>query len=89
MRDLRSAKLMWLKAGLLLTIGVVSAAVLIVESRSWRTALLVACAVWGCCRAYYFAFYVIEHWIDPGYRYAGLWDFIHRRVLARGRGRSK
>lgn len=26
-------------------------------------------------RAYYFAFYVIEHYIDGSYRYSGLADF--------------
>jgi hypothetical protein len=24
------------------------------------------------CRFYYFAFYVIEHYVDPGYRFSGL-----------------
>jgi hypothetical protein len=31
---------------------------------------------WGFCRAYYFAVYVIEHYIDPGRKYAGLIDFV-------------
>jgi len=35
-----------------------------------------ALAVWAFCRAYYFAFYVIEHYADPGYRFAGLMSFI-------------
>lgn len=49
--------------------------------------MLLALAVWGFCRAYDFAFYVIEHYIDPGYRYAGLWHFV-RRHRARQRGRQ-
>ena len=40
----------------------------------FRSALL-ALTVWCFARAYYFAFYVVQHWIDPGYRFAGLFDF--------------
>ena len=32
-------------------------------------------AIWSFCRAYYFAFYVIEHYVDPAFRFAGLLDF--------------
>jgi len=32
-------------------------------------------AVWGFARFYYFAFYVIEHYVDPTYRFAGLIAF--------------
>ena len=40
---------------------------------------LLAVAIWAFCRAYYFAFYVIDHYIDPSQRYAGLVDFLRRR----------
>jgi hypothetical protein len=50
------------------------------------TALLLAVAVWSFARFYYFAFYVIEHYVDPGYRFAGLWDFV--RYLLRRRKRQ-
>ena len=36
--------------------------------------LLVIC-IWASCRAYYFAFYVIEHYVDPDFRFSGLIDF--------------
>ena len=39
-------------------------------------ALLLALAIWAFCRAYYFAFYVIEHYIDPGFKFAGLWAML-------------
>ena len=42
-------------------------------------ALFLALTIWAFCRAYYFAFYVIEHYVDPGFKYAGLWDFVLRR----------
>ena len=37
--------------------------------------LLLAVSVWCFCRFYYFAFYVIEHYVDSNYRFAGLWSF--------------
>jgi hypothetical protein len=33
-------------------------------------------SIWCFARAYYFAFYVIEHYVDGSYRYAGLGDFF-------------
>lgn len=82
MKDLRSARLMWLKAGLFVVIGLVSAALVILESPTTRTVLFLALTIWAFCRAYYFAFYVIEHYLDPGFKYAGLWDFVKKRILA-------
>lgn len=84
MADLTNPKLMYLKAGLLLSIGVVASALILIEHPEWRTAALLAAAVWGFCRAYYFAFYVIERYVDPTYRFAGLLSFL-RYVLARRR----
>lgn len=76
MRDLQSTRAMWLKGGLFLLIGVMSAALLLAENWSWRTALLLVLCVWGFCRAYYFAFYVIERWADPGFKFSGLGHFL-------------
>jgi hypothetical protein len=33
-------------------------------------------SIWSFARAYYFAFYVIEHYVDGSYRFAGLGDFF-------------
>ena len=66
---------MWIKAGLFLVIGIVSSALILVEIPEWRVALLLALAIWAFCRAYYFAFYVIEKYVDPGYKFSGLFDF--------------
>ena len=76
MRDLHSAKAMWLKGWLFLLIGILSAAILLIENWSWRTALLLALCVWGFCRAYYFAFYVIERWVYPKFKFSGLGHFL-------------
>lgn len=49
--------------------------------------LLLLC-VWASCRAYYFAFYVIEHYVDSSFRFSGLLDFakyiLSRRFSGRG-----
>lgn len=76
MKDLQSTSAMWLKGGLFLVIGLMSGGILLIEHGSWRMALLLGLCVWGFCRAYYFAFYVIEHWVDPGYKFSGLGHFL-------------
>jgi hypothetical protein len=76
MRDLTNPTWIKLKGILFLIIGILSSALLIIESRSWRVAALLVIAIWCFCRFYYFAFYVIEHYVDPGYRFSGLWSFF-------------
>jgi hypothetical protein len=72
MADLKSKRLIYLKAFLFVVIGAISATLLIAQNLSWTTATLVGLLVWSFCRAYYFAFYVIEHYVDPQFRFAGL-----------------
>ena len=86
MSDLTNPRLMYLKAALFVVAGCGAAAAVWLESQSIRTILLLALAVWCFCRAYYFAFYVIEHYIDGSYRYAGLWSFVRYQWGRRRRG---
>jgi uncharacterized membrane protein len=69
---------MWIKAKgfLFLLLGLLSTALLLFEHPTLKVGLLVALAVWSFCRFYYFAFYVIEHYVDPSYRFSGLLSFI-------------
>ncbi len=76
MPDLKDPRLMWLKFWMFLFIGAMSAALLLFESPHWKVALYLALTVWAFCRAYYFTFYVIQHYIDPNYRFAGLIAFF-------------
>ena len=76
MRDLKDPRLMYLKAVLFLLIGALSSALLILDRPTWREVILLAVTVWAFARAYYFAFYVIERYIDPGYRFAGLGSVV-------------
>jgi len=80
MADLKSKGAIYLKAGLFLGIGVVSAGLLLAEDFSWKRAVLLGLVVWSFCRAYYFAFYVIEHYVDASYRFAGLISFVRYLV---------
>lgn len=75
MGDLQSKRLIILKGFLFLLCGVVAAATLLGENFTPRNALLLAIAVWSFCRFYYFAFYVIEKYVDPTYRFSSLWSF--------------
>jgi hypothetical protein len=72
LRDLANAKLLYLKAVLFLCVCVSSALLLIVRDPQWTTAGLIVLTAWAAARAYYFAFYVIEGYIDPSFRFSGL-----------------
>lgn len=76
MRDLKSPKWIWLKGWLFLLVGLLAATLVLLEAPSLRLAFCLGIAIWAFCRFYYyFAFYVIEHYVDPSYRFSGLWDF--------------
>jgi hypothetical protein len=87
MRDITNPKWLYMKGALFLVLGLLASALLLVESPTLKTAILLAIAVWSFCRLYYFAFYVVEHYIDPGYKFAGLIDFV-RYVRRRKRART-
>ncbi|HZE98996.1 MAG TPA: hypothetical protein VE981_18465 [Planctomycetota bacterium] len=83
MADLKNPKLIVAKGFLFLLLGFLSSAALLVLHPDVRVALLLACSIWAFSRFYYFAFYVIERYVDPGYKFAGLTSFaVH---LLRGR----
>lgn len=73
--DLQNPKLIYLKAILFLLAGGMAAAGILLDHPSWKVAALLGLTIWCFARAYYFAFYVIEHYVDPGFKFAGLLDF--------------
>jgi hypothetical protein len=75
MGDLKDPRLIYLKGFLFLAAGVMASTILLLEHPSLRVAVLLALAIWCFARFYYFAFYVIEHYVDSSYRFAGLADF--------------
>ena len=76
MADLKSPTAIWIKGCLFLLLGLMSAGLLLVHAPDLKVAVLLALTIWSFCRAYYFAFYVIEHYVDPRYRFAGLTSFV-------------
>jgi len=82
MADLENPRLIYAKGFLFLLAGGMASGLLLWEAPTLRVALLLAVAVWCFARFYYFAFYVIEHYVDPGFRFAGLGAFV-RYLLAR------
>ena len=75
MSDIKSPGLLYLKGALLLLVGVMASALLVASHPDAKTVLLLGAAIWGFSRAYYFAFYVIEHYIDPTFKFSGLLAF--------------
>ncbi|HEX3111543.1 MAG TPA: hypothetical protein VHU41_20740 [Thermoanaerobaculia bacterium] len=87
MRDITSPRLLVLKAVLFLIVGVAAAGILIAEAPRLSIVLLLAIVIWAFARAYYFAFYVIERYIDSRYKFTGIWSSIvflnQRRIVDR------
>lgn len=81
--DLKHPGWMYLKAGLFLLIGLSSFLLVWLRAPNLTTALLLALMCWASARAYYFAFYVVTHYIDDTFRFAGLVDFLHYLVVRR------
>ena len=74
--DITNPRVLYLKAGLFVVGGLLGALGILIELPSIKVAALLAITVWCFARAYYFAFYVIQHYADPNYRFAGLWSFV-------------
>jgi len=52
----------------------------LVVSRILRFGVLLAAIIWSAARLYYFMFYVIEKYVDPGYRFAGVFACVRYLV---------
>jgi hypothetical protein len=84
MTDLTNPRWIKFKGFLFLLLGFFAAALILIEHPDWRMAMLLGVAIWSFCRFYYFAFYVIEKYVDPGFRFAGLSSFV-RYLIVEGR----
>ena len=81
--DLKDSRLIYLKGFLFLFLGMAAAAMLLLEHPEIRVALLLAITVWSFCRFYYFAFYVITHYVDDRFKFAGLLAFAEYLLTGR------
>ena len=75
-RDLTSPWWIYAKAVGFVLIGLAASALILLQMPRWDVAIYLSISIWAFARAYYFAFYVVEHYIDPNYRYAGLISFL-------------
>ena len=82
MKDLQSKNWIVAKGIAFAGIAIASAVMVLLESASVRTAVLVVVLVWSACRFYYFLFYVLERYVDPRLRYAGILALI-RTIIAK------
>jgi hypothetical protein len=85
MKDLTNPNWIKLKGALFLLTGLASSLLLVLDDHRWQTVVLLVISIWCFCRFYYFAFYVIQHYVDPGYRFSGLWSFVSYLWSRRGR----
>lgn len=76
MADLTNPKWMYAKAAMFLVIGIMTFGLLLLPQELWARVALQLLMIWAFSRAYYFAFYVIEHYVDGNYKFAGLIDFL-------------
>jgi hypothetical protein len=83
MKDLTNPVWIKLKGLLFLLIGIVSVVLIFIGDPRWQTGALLLVAVWSFCRAYYFAFYVIEKYVDPSYKFSGLISFVRYLISKR------
>jgi hypothetical protein len=76
MGDIQSPRLLLFKALLFLTAGLMASAALLLDRFSPTNLFLLLTVIFSFSRFYYFCFYVIEHYIDPTYKFAGLTSVI-------------
>ena len=83
MGDITDPRWIYIKGFLFLLAGLMASAILLLEYPTLKVGLLLGLAVWCFARFYYFAFYVIEHYVDGNFKFAGLGSFV--RYLLRRR----
>lgn len=83
MGNLKSPLILYLKGLLFVLLGMIAVTAIMLQFPSLYLALLLAIAIWSFCRAYYFAFYVIQHYVDPDFRFAGLLAFAQYLLTKR------
>lgn len=80
MTDLKNPFWIHLKGLLFLVILGTSAALIILQMPTSRIAALICLTIWASARLYYYLFYVIEHYIDPSYKFSGIYSALRYLV---------
>ena len=74
--DLTSHRAILFKGWLFLALGILAGSCLLILVPSMQVFALLAITVWAFCRWYYFMFYVIEHYVDSEFKFAGITSFL-------------
>ncbi len=74
--DIQDSRLLYAKGAVFLLLGVFATILLAIQVPQLSVLLLHAISIWAFARAYYFAFYVIQHYVDPSFRFSGLVAFV-------------
>lgn len=80
MKDLADPFWIKLKGLLFLLLGCAAALLVLLDNPKWQTAAFLEVSIWSFCRFYYFAFYVIEKYVDPAYKFSGLMSFVRHLI---------
>jgi hypothetical protein len=83
MTNLTDPRWIKIKGLLFLVLGMLAGALLFMGNPTAEAAVLLGVTVWSFCRFYYFAFYVLERYVDPGYRFSGLLPMV-QYLMAKG-----
>ena len=76
MADLKSPNWIIFKGLLFLLLGIIAASFLIFLTARWDVLILLLISIWAFCRFYYFAFYVIQNYVDSDYKFDGLYSVV-------------
>lgn len=87
-KDLSNPKWIVAKGILFLLLGLLAATILFVEIPTLKSFVLLTIVIWSFCRFYYFAFYVLERYVDSDYRYSGLGSLM-RYIFGKARGQER
>ena len=78
MADIKNPNLIVFKGILFLLLGLFAASLLIIRVPRIEVVALLGISIWAFCRFYYFAFYVIEKYVDANHKFDGLYaTFIY------------
>ena len=83
MNDLSNPFWIKFKGLMFLFIGIIAAVLVFLDNPKWQMAVLLTMAIWSFCRFYYFAFYVIEKYVDATYKFSGLISFARYLIQRR------
>jgi hypothetical protein len=89
MTDIQSPQWLYAKGALFLVLGILASGILLLDHPSLKVAGLLCLAVWSFARSYYFVFYVIEHYIDPNYKFSSLGSFVRYLIDQKRTGAAR